>query len=267
VSKRRAWHYAFKYQKFNYHAMTDKKYFSQRDGFLEAKNRMDFILSAVILIAVLPFMLLISILLTIILKSFPLIIQKRGITVDNQVFNIYKFKTIKINPDNQINSENILFKPDLSKYVPAFCRWLRKTGLDELPQIFNVLKGEMSLVGPRPLAISDLEVLKNKYPQYDRLRNLITIKPGITGMWQVFGNRNEGIENLIALDLNYYKQASLSVDLRILLITFLLVCRGKHSDSIFPGMSYNKEWNPLSNANSFINQFLRAKLISAKERL
>lgn len=223
-----------------------KKYF-------EAKNRIDFILSAVILIAAFPFMLLISILLTVILKSFPLIIQKRGITVDNQVFNIYKFRTIKISPYNNINSENILFKPDLSQYVPAFCKWLRRTGLDELPQIFNVLKGEMSLVGPRPLTISDLEVLKNKYPQYNRLRNLITVKPGITGMWQVFGNRNEGIENLIVLDLYYYEQTSLSVDLRILLSTILVVFRGKHSDAIFPSMSYNKECNTLSNTHSLTN--------------
>lgn len=235
------------------------------EKYLEAKNRIDFILSAVILIAAFPFMLLISILLTVILKSFPLIIQKRGITEDNQVFNIYKFRTIKINPDNQINSENILFKPDLSQYVPAFCRWLRKTGLDELPQIFNVLKGEMSLVGPRPLTISDLEVLKNKYPQYYSIRNLITIKPGITGMWQVFGNRNDGIENLIALDLYYSEKTSPSIDQRILLNTILLFLRGKNSDAIFPDMSYNKEWNSFKQ-HTFINQFLRADLISAKER-
>jgi len=226
--------------------MNGKKYF-------KAKKRIDFILSAVILIAAFPFMLLIAILLTVILKTFPLIIQTRGITIDNQVFNLYKFRTIKINPYNQINRENILFKPDLSQYVPAFCRWLRRTGLDELPQIFNVLKGEMSLVGPRPLTISDLDVLKNKYPQHYLTRNLIPLKPGITGMWQVFGNRNEGIENLIALDLRYYEQTSLSVDLRILLNTLFLVFKGKHSDAIFPGMSYSKEWSALSDTSSSVN--------------
>ncbi|MCK9212709.1 MAG: sugar transferase [Ignavibacteriaceae bacterium] len=210
--------------------MTDKKYF-------EAKNRIDFILSAVILIAAFPFMLLIAIVLTVILKSFPLIIQERGITEDNQVFNIYKFRTIKINPYNRINSENILFKPDLSQYVPTFCRWLRKTGLDELPQIFNVLKGEMSLVGPRPLTISDLEVLKNKYPQNYNVRNLITVKPGITGLWQVFGDRTKGIKNLVSLDLEYDERASLLLDLKILTATLPLVFRGKHSDAIIQGMT------------------------------
>jgi lipopolysaccharide/colanic/teichoic acid biosynthesis glycosyltransferase len=173
-------------------------------------------------------------------------------TKDNQVFNIYKFRTIKVNSYQEINSENILFKPDLSQYVPAFCRWLRKTGLDELPQIFNVLKGEMSLIGPRPLSLNDLEVLKNKYPQYYHVRNLITIKPGITGMWQVFGNRNKGIENLIAFDLYYYEQTSLTIDLRILIRTILLVLTGKHSDAIFPSMS-NKELKTLNNAHSLSN--------------
>jgi lipopolysaccharide/colanic/teichoic acid biosynthesis glycosyltransferase len=221
-----------------YHAMTGKKYF-------KTKSRIDFILSVVILIAAFPFMLLISIILTVILKSFPLIIQKRGITKDNQVFNIYKFRTIKINPYCQINSENILFKPDLSQYVPAFCKWLRKTGWDELPQIFNVLKGDMSLVGPRPLTISDLKVLENNHPHHYQIRNSISIKPGITGMWQVFGNRNEGIENLIALDLQYYEQISLLLDLRILLSTIVLIAKGKHTDAIFPCMSSKKGWNTI----------------------
>jgi len=232
--------------------MPSKKYSSQRDRFLETKNRIDFILSAVILIVAFPLMLLITFLLMVILKSFPLIIQKRGITKDNQVFNIYKFRTIKVNSHQEINSENILFKPNLSQYVPAFCRWLRKTGLDELPQIFNVLKGEMSLIGPRPLSINDLEALKNKYPQYYHVRNLITIKPGITGMWQVFGNRNKGIENLIAFDLYYYERTSFTIDLRILLKTILLVLTGKHSDAIFPNMS-NKKLKTLNNAHSLTN--------------
>ncbi|MHB8930889.1 MAG: sugar transferase [Melioribacteraceae bacterium] len=223
--------------------MADKKYF-------ETKYRIDFIFSIFILIAAFPFMLLISILLTLIIKSFPLVIQKRGITEENQVFNIYKFRTIKIAHNNQINKENILFKPGLSQYVPAFCRWLRKTGFDELPQIFNVLKGDMSLVGPRPLTINDLKVLKNYYPQHYQIRNSITLKPGITGMWQVFGNRNEGIKNLIDLDLRYSQQTSLLLDLRILLSTIRLIILGKHSDAIFPCNSASKELDLLKRANS-----------------
>jgi len=107
--------------------------------------------------------------------------------------------------------------------------------------------------GPRPLSMSDLEMLKNNYPQHYRVRNLISVKPGITGMWQVFGNRNEGIENLIDLDIYYNEQTSLLVDLRILLRTILLVFRGKHSDAIFPSVSYNKNWNTLRDSRSLTN--------------
>jgi len=226
--------------------MANKKY-------MMAKSRIDFLLSAVILLVALPVMLLITIVLTIILRSFPVIIQKRGLTEANQVFKIYKFKTIKANSPNQTNKGNIFFKSDLSQYVPTFCKWLRKTGLDELPQIFNVLMGEMSLVGPRPFTINDLEILKNKYPKYYRARNIITTKPGITGMWQVFGNRNEGIQNLLDHDLYYNEQASLWVDLRILFGTVFLISSGKHTDAIFPSVYDGKEFKTLSNTQTLTN--------------
>ena len=226
--------------------MADKKY-------IKAKSRIDFILSAVILLIALPVMLLIAIALSVILQSFPLIIQKRGLTEANQVFNIFKFRTIKANPSHQITKGNIFFKSDLSQYVPTFCKWLRKTGLDELPQIFNVLMGEMSLVGPRPLTIRDLEILKHKHPKYYSARNLITTKPGITGMWQVFGNRNEGIQNLLDHDLYYNEQASLWVDLRILSGTVFLIFSGKHTDAIFPSAYDGKEFKTLSNTQTLTN--------------
>lgn len=243
--------------------MTSKKYFANKEAYAEVKYRIDFILSVFILIAALPFMLFISIILTVIFKTFPLIIQKRGITEDNQVFNLYKFRTLKINPVNRINSENILFKPDLSQYVPPFCRWLRKSGMDELPQLVNVMKGEMSLVGPRPLTISDLKVLKNNYPRYYRKRDLINVKPGITGMWQIFGNRSKGIENMIDLDAYYYERISLSVDLQILLNTILLISGGRHSDAISTRLPCYKERTSLSRRfaltdyQHLINRYIR----------
>lgn len=221
--------------------------------YIKAKGRIDFILSVIILLIALPVMLLIAVVLTVILQSFPLIIQKRGLTEVNQVFKIYKFRTIKTISSDQINKGNIFFKSDLSQYVPTFCKWLRKTGLDELPQIFNVLMGEMSLVGPRPLTILDLEILKHKHPKYYAARNLVTTKPGITGMWQVFGNRNEGIQNLLDHDLYYNEQASLLVDLRILLGTVFLIFSGKHTDAIFPPVYDGKEFIPLGNTRTLTN--------------
>src|ERR1035437_8452039 len=122
------------------------------------KSVTDYIFGLTILLITLPFTLLISLLLALLFKSSPFIIQKRGITEGNKVFNIFKFKTMQpikcifnkeYNPLPEMG--DILFKKQLEEYVPTFCRWLRKRGLDELPQLINVLKGEMSLIGPRPL--------------------------------------------------------------------------------------------------------------------
>lgn len=224
--------------------------------FLIIKSKADFILGIIILLITLPFTLLVSIILTLILNSSPLIIQKRGITEENNVFKIYKFKTIKPNGSrSQEGNENILYKPHLEEYVPAFCRWLRKRGLDELPQVINVLKGEMSLIGPRPLMISDLEILKHRYPEYYSLRNSLKVKPGITGLWQVFGNRDEGIENLLFLDVEYNRTVSFSLDKKILLSTIPLIFKGKHSDAINLGFKEEESINKklLINAISYEN--------------
>lgn len=219
-----------------------------KQRFFIIKDNMDFVLSLVILLITLPFALLVSLILTVLLKSSPLIIQERGITEDNRIFNIYKFKTIKpYTIVNNTNNEDILYKRHLSEYVPVFCKWLRKSGLDELPQLINVLKGEMSLIGPRPLMISDLEILRRNYPEFYQKRQSIKVKPGITGLWQVRGDRSQGIENLLHLDLQYDDTVSASLDFKILLATIPLVIRGKHSDAIISGMTKTINFNPTKN--------------------
>ncbi|MHB8853952.1 MAG: sugar transferase [Ignavibacteriaceae bacterium] len=209
------------------------------------KNIVDFSLGIIIFLIALPLYLIIFLILAIIFKSSPFIIQKRGITKGNKVFRIYKFKTIKPVTINVKDEELILYKKQLAEYVPSFCRWLRKSGLDELPQIINVLKNEMSIIGPRPLMISDLEILKHMFPEYYLMRDNIKVKPGITGLWQVYGKREEGIGNLLHLDLDYDKSVSAGLDLKILLSTIPLVFRGKHSDSIISGMNEDRTINKL----------------------
>ena len=146
-----------------------------------------------------------------------------------------KLRTIKGNGpirESINNSSEILFRYDLKKYVPPFCGWLRKSGLDELTQLINVLKGEMSLVGPRPLTVSDLEIMKKYEPEIHERREMLKSKPGITGYWQIFGDRNKGLENLVALDEYYDRKKSSLLDLRLLLSTIVLVMTARHSDSI-----------------------------------
>ena len=119
------------------------------------------------------------------------------------------------------------------KSVSPFSKWLRKTGLDELPQLVNVIIGDMSLVGPRPLMIEDLETMKKVSPEIYSRRNESKSKPGITGLWQLFGNRAEGLLGMIALESLYEKVGSISLDIKLIAYTSTVVIQAKNSDSIF----------------------------------
>ncbi len=201
------------------------------------KNIVDFVLSIFILLVLLPFIAMNAFVLAIMLRANPFLIQLRGITKENKVFKIIKFRTIKLSAGRKSLEKNIFYKPSLEKYIPAYCRWLRKTGLDEIPQLINVMKGEMSLIGPRPLMMSDLDLLKEEGKAYYTKRNTLKVKPGITGLWQTSGRREDGFENLINLDAEYDEKVSIMIDVRIFVKTIPLVLRGMHSDAIIYGMS------------------------------
>ena len=127
-----------------------------------------------------------------------------------------------------------------------FTKWLRRTGLDELPQIYNVLVGHMSIVGPRPLMLQDLQILEKESPQNYLLRESIKSKPGLTGMWQIFGDRSKGVENLIGLDLFYEAEKSFRLDLKIFFFTIPIVLFAKNSDAIFPRTNFINWLFPIS---------------------
>ena len=227
--------------------MTDKKY-------LLIKRIAEICLAVIIILLMLPFSILTALALTIILKSSPIIKQERGITAESNLFNIFKFRTIRPNNLKAMADKEILYKQYLEEYVPAFCRWLRKTGLDELPQLINVLNGNMSLIGPRPLMLNDLEIMKSNFPVYYEIRKSITAKPGITGLWQVSGRREEGIENLIYHDNQYNKSVSFSLDLKIFLSTIPLVLKGNHSDAIISNENDNKYLGDINFINFISNE-------------
>ena len=187
---------------------------------------LNYFLCVIFLIVSLPFQILIFVLLIIDLKEFPLFIQDRGLTLTNGRFRMIKFRTIKsVKADNVRDSNNFLTPVDETK-ITSFANFLRSTGLDELPQLFHVLSGKMNLVGPRPLMISDIEIMKNQYPDFYAARNTINLKPGITGNWQLCGDKNSGIEDLAKYDLLYLHDNSLRNDLKIILITFRYVFLG-----------------------------------------
>jgi exopolysaccharide biosynthesis polyprenyl glycosylphosphotransferase len=144
-----------------------------------------------------------------------------------EVFRMYKFRTMHVDAEQRlqkIRDRNefgaVLFKMRSDPRVTRSGRILRRYSLDELPQLINVLLGEMSLVGPRPPLPSEVE----QYP-HDMRRRLV-VKPGMTGLWQVSGRSDLSWEDSIRLDLQYVENWSLTVDLVILMRTALVVTRG-----------------------------------------
>ena len=171
------------------------------------KRLFDIILSSVLIILLFPLMFLIFFLVWIFI-GFPIFFQKRP-GLSDKIFILYKFKSL-YDADKNFSEE---------KRQNKFGDFLRKTGLDELPQLFNVLKNDMSFVGPRPLLI---EYLK-KYTPYEKKRHLV--KPGITGLAQI-SPEPSGIKSWnksIKLDIFYVNNVSFFLDLEILFKTVVLV--------------------------------------------
>ena len=199
------------------------------------KKLVDITISLGVIIFFFPIIVLILLLVFITTGESPVFLQERKTSLEKNSIKIIKIRTIRSSNqflELQKLSPNAFIKISYKKYVPLFCQWLRKTGLDEILQVINVLKGEMSLVGPRPLQEKDLIIIKNRESALYYKRVKINSKPGIAGYWQVYGNRLKGTKNLIELDEKYEKEKSLSLDLNILSKTFLILITATHSDAV-----------------------------------
>lgn len=203
---------------------------------VERKKRIfDFFASLILIIVTLPLQIIIYLVIFIIQKDNPLFIQERGLTLEKFRFRMIKFRTLKnsnkLDSNKVINKQNFLIS-DYNSNNKSLSKFFRSTGLDELPQLFNVLTGKMSLVGPRPLMIDELLFLKNEFPEMYNRRNSMKSLPGLTGVWQILGDRNYGAKNLIELDSFYDNNKSILLDLKILYYTFVIMTHAKNSTSI-----------------------------------
>ena len=188
------------------------------------KNLFDLLFSFIFLIACLPLFIVISLLIKLSSRG-PIFFQQKRIGKNNIPFKCIKFRTMY--PEAKDILENLLMKDSSFKKefeethkikndprVTTIGKFLRKTSLDELPQFINVLRGEMSIIGPRPIVKDE----KKKYGK--NLKKVLLIKPGITGLWQVSGRNNLTYKRRVMLDLDYVENHNLLMDLRILLRTF-----------------------------------------------
>ncbi|HWJ78051.1 MAG TPA: sugar transferase [Niallia sp.] len=199
------------------------------------KRIFDFIVSVIILILISPIMLTIAILVRMKLGS-PIFFKQQRPGLHGKLFYFYKFRTMTDEKD-----EKGLLLPDEYR-LTSFGKFLRRTSLDEFPQLINVIKGDISLVGPRPLLIDYLELYTNEQSK----RHMV--KPGITGWAQVNGRNSISWEEKFKLDVWYVENQSFILDLKILLFTVKKVINSegiKHGDHatmpVFKGSLNNEK--------------------------
>jgi lipopolysaccharide/colanic/teichoic acid biosynthesis glycosyltransferase len=195
------------------------------DAFL--KRTLDCVVAVGTLLALSPVMLLCAFLIR--CDSSGPVIYRRGVVGQGgRRFGAFKFRTMVIDADRVLQENPVLYatwqRTGKLEHDPRITRigsFLRKTSLDELPQLFNVLRGEMSLVGPRMIAAEELE-------QFGSWRhNLLTVKPGMTGPWQVRGRSTLTYAERVTLDMDYIRNYSIWDDIRLLAQTLPAVVRGR----------------------------------------
>lgn len=195
-----------------------------------AKRILDFTLASALLILLAPLLVAIGILIKLTSRGPVLFVQKR-IGLNKRTFNIHKFRTMVVNAEDRLKEIEHLnevsgpvFKIKEDPRLTSIGSFLRKTSIDELPQLLDVLRGEMSLVGPRPLPLRDYELFTQGCEDWQRCR--FSVLPGITCLWQINGRSLLPFEEWMELDFQYVRKWSLWLDLKILAKTVPVVLRG-----------------------------------------
>lgn len=197
-----------------------------------AKRVLDVVLATVGLVVIMPFLALVAVLVRLDSPGSPFFGQRR-VGAGGRVFTMWKFRTMYVDASDSVHRQYVgemlggdevdlaqttrdgtrVFKLTRDERITRLGHWLRKTSVDELPQLINVLRGDMSLVGPRPPLPYECEQYEEW--QFERLR----VRPGITGLWQVSGRNLLTYREMCELDIEYIRDWSLSLDLFILLRT------------------------------------------------
>lgn len=189
----------------------------------------DLIFSLIILVITLPIMILVALILKITEPRHPIFYKQKRITMDDKEFNIYKFRTMV--PNAEKNSGPVLASEN-DERITKVGKFLRATRIDELPQLLNVLKGDMSVVGPRPERPYFTEIYKKRYGTY---RYRTSVKAGLTGLAQISGKYETDVEDKLRYDLYYIRNYSVFFDIVIILKTLkVLLDKQKSSGIVLP---------------------------------
>ena len=196
---------------------------NSKDFYETVKRIMDVILSFIGLVVLSPILLLVAIFIKIDSKG-PVFFKQKRVGINGSQFEMYKFRSMVVNAEElkaQLAEKNEMsgpmFKIAHDPRITKVGRFIRKTSIDELPQLWNVIKGDMSLVGPRPS-------LPKEVAQFEPwMKKRFEVKPGLTCFWQVQGRNNIDFEDWMKLDIKYVKERSLLLDVKLIFKTFFVL--------------------------------------------
>lgn len=202
---------------------------SERKTYFAIKRVQDIILSFLALIVLSPLMLIVSIIIMIDSPGAgPYFVQQR-VGKNGKVFHLYKFRSMCPNAEDKLpelsdknEMDGPVFKIKDDPRITRFGKLIRKISIDELPQLINIIKGDMSIVGPRPALVSEVE----EYSTTDKIRLLV--KPGLSCYWQIEDNRNSiSFTDWMKLDVKYISEMNFWVDWKIILKTVIVAFKGQ----------------------------------------
>jgi exopolysaccharide biosynthesis polyprenyl glycosylphosphotransferase len=194
------------------------------------KRLIDLILSILGIVFLSPIMLIIDIAIKVESKG-PIIFSQDRVGKDGKFFKMYKFRSMVINAEelkekllSQNEMSGPMFKMKDDPRITKVGKFIRKTSIDELPQLFNVIKGDMSLVGPRPNLPKEVA----QFSDYHKLK--LKAKPGLTCYWQVMGRNSIGFEEWMELDIKYIRERSIWLDIKLIFRTFFVLFGDKNAN-------------------------------------
>ncbi|UYV55465.1 sugar transferase [Priestia megaterium] len=201
---------------------------NERLLYIGCKRIIDILGSLIGLVILSVFILVIAIAIKLEDPKGPIFFSQKRVGKDGKEFNMYKFRSMVTDAEERLKdllelneTTGAMFKMKNDPRVTRVGHLIRKTSIDELPQLFNVLKGDMSLVGPRPPLPREVA----EYTNYDMQRLLVV--PGCTGLWQISGRSNIGFKEMVNLDLEYVQKRTTLIDLKIIFKTFLVLFGSK----------------------------------------
>ena len=192
-------------------------------AYLISKRRTDIVLSSIGLLLLSPILIIVAIAIKIDSRG-PIIFKQDRVGKDGKIFSMYKFRSMVVNAEElkqQLQSQNEMsgpmFKIKNDPRINKIGRFIRKTSIDELPQLLNVIKGDMSLVGPRPSLPKEVSQFK------PWMKERLLVKPGLTCFWQVMGRNNISFEEWMKLDIKYVHEMNYWLDIKLIFKTFFVL--------------------------------------------